>query len=1167
MAAQTLTADSFISRWEKSGAAERANYALFLSELCDLLEVTRPEPAQADSTQNSYVFEHPVLFDDGLGNTTTKFIDLYKRDCFVLEAKQGSDKAEAAKADATSPPKKGRKGTAVRGTHGWDDAMLAAKGQAELYAKALPASDGWPPFLVVVDVGHSIELYADFARTGKTYVAFPDSRSHRIPLRNLTKSEIKERLKKLWTDPLSLDPSRYSAKVTREVAVQLAELAKSLERSKHPPELVASFLMRCLFTMFAEDVGLLPKESFKTFLKSRRGKVDSFPAMTRSLWEAMDRGDFSPILEKKLLRFNGQLFHNAEALPLTDAQLELLITAASSDWREVEPAIFGTLLERALDPGERHKLGAHYTPREYVERLVIPTIVEPLREEWEAAKAAAVTRAKAGKLDDARGEVQEFINRLQKVTVLDPACGSGNFLYVTLEHLKRIEGEARDMLSSLGGVLSFEAVGFTVDPHQLLGIEVNPRAAAIAELVLWIGYLQWHFRTFGNTQPAEPVIKAFRNIECRDGVLSFERKDVLRDDSGNPVTRWDGKTMKTHPVTGEQVPDDTAREPCSRYEDPKEAVWPAADFVIGNPPFIGVRDVRLALGDGYVDALWKAYPDMPRTADYVMYWWHKAAKLVREGKARRFGLITTNSITQTFNGQVVQTHLADEENFSLAFAIADHPWTDASDGAAVRIGMTVGLRGALPGVLGVVENESDTVTLGYCKGRINSDLTVGVDVRAAKPLRSNENLGLQGCKLVGDRKLDGGGFFVQPSERQGLLVGRAELSRFLPRYVVGNHIVKQPREVYAIDFFGLSQEQAREQFPEALQLLYDRVKPARDQNRRESRKRNWWLFGENAPKLRRACQGLTRFIATTEVAKHRVFVFVPLPGTLADGSIVAIAHEDAFVLGVLSSRIHVTWALAAGGRMGFGNDPRYQNGPCFSRFPFPVCSDEQKAKIRNVAERLDAHRKRQQAMHASLTLTDAYNVFAKLRAGEALSTDEKGTHDKGLVSLLKDLHDELDRAVFEAYDWPTSLGEQQILERVVALNAVRVSEENRDEVRWLRPDFQKPAGDAGTQSPLPLTEEEETVSTAKTVAARTPWPKALAAQAQAVRVALTAQSGPITAERLAKTFLRARVDKVAELLETLASLGQAIEISEGRYVSAAQRGGRQRQPMASTSAP
>ncbi len=304
-----------------------------------------------------------------------------------------------------------------------------------------------------------------------------------------------------------------------------------------------------------------------------------------------------------MLRFNGGLFESAEALPLTDEQLDLLIDAGLKEWRDVEPAIFGTLLERALNPIERHKLGAHYTPRAYVERLVMPTIIEPLREQWTAVQAAAVTLAHRGEAVRGPRRGSGLPPRAVRHDRLDPACGTGNFLYVTLEHMKRLEGEVWDALKGFGETqAAFEGFGLTVDPHQFRGIEINPRAAAIADLVLWIGYLQWHFRTFGNRMPAEPIIHAYHNIECRDAVLEYDGKEPLRDENGEPVTRWDGRTMKRHPVTGEDVPDETARVPVYRYINPRKAEWPEADYIVGNPPYIGDKRMRSAFGDGYVEA-------------------------------------------------------------------------------------------------------------------------------------------------------------------------------------------------------------------------------------------------------------------------------------------------------------------------------------------------------------------------------------------------------------------------------------------------------------------------------------------------------------------------------------------------------------------------------------
>ena len=426
----------------------------------------------------------------------------------------------------------------------------------------------------------------------KALCAIPGYEQFRVLLPELTRDEVRVRLKTIWLDPLSLDPTRHAAKVTREIAERLALLGRSLEADGHNPERVALFLMRSLFTMFAEDIGLLPKNSFRDLLRGLRGRPQSFAPMMRGLWANMDKGGFSPELGEDILRFNGGLFENTEAIALDAEQLELLINAAEADWSAVEPAIFGTLLERALDKDERARLGAHYTPRAYVERLVLPTIVEPLRADWEAVKAAAVELADAGDKAAAISELRRFHANLCGTTILDPACGTGNFLYVALEHLKRLEGEVLDLLASLGEMPTLEGPGLSVDPHQLLGIEANPRAAAITELVLWIGYLQWHFRTRANAKPAEPVLRNFRNIEHRDALLTWQREELVRGPDRQPLTRWDAGTRKPHPVTGKMVPDEEARGRGHAVIGAQPAKWPKADFIIGNPPFIGGKDIR-----------------------------------------------------------------------------------------------------------------------------------------------------------------------------------------------------------------------------------------------------------------------------------------------------------------------------------------------------------------------------------------------------------------------------------------------------------------------------------------------------------------------------------------------------------------------------------------------
>jgi len=1142
------TVEEFVARWEASGAAERANYQLFLSELCDQLQVPRPDPTKPDDKENGYVFERAVTFQHGDGTSSAGRIDLYKRSCFVLEAKQGSDKQGPADPLASEPFKPQRKGTAVRGTKGWDDAMLAARGQAEQYARALPQEEGWPPLLLVVDVGHSVEIYSEFSCTGKAYLPFPDPRSHRIRLQDLAKAEVRERLRLAWSNPHQLDPSKHSAKVTREVADKLARLAKSFEHSGHSPEKVGNFLKRCLFTMFAEDVNLIPRGSFTNLLKSLKGQADKYAPMAESLWQTMRDGGFSPVLREKLLRFNGGLFEDAEALPLTEPQLALLIEAGSADWKDVEPAIFGTLLERALDPRERHNLGAHYTPREYVERLVLPAVVEPLRADWEAVLAAAVTLAKQGRLDKAVTEVKAFHQQLCEVRVLDPACGSGNFLYVTFEHLKRLEGEILNALEGFGETQTMlDLAGSVVDPHQLLGLEVNPRAAAITDMVLWIGYLQWHYRTRGDVLPPEPVIKKFRNIECRDAVLAYDSVEPVLDEQGQPVTRWDGVTTKTHPVTGEQVPDEAARVPRLRYLKPREATWPETDFVVGNPPFIGSSRMRQALGDGYVEALRETYKEVPESAEYVMYWWHKAAKLARQGKVRRFGFITTNSLPQTFNRKVVQHHLEAKEPLSLVFAIPDHPWVDSADGAAVRIAMTVGQGGDLPGQLQRViaeragGGEGLAVDIQGKTGKLYGDLTIGADVAGSYPLLANCELSNRGVCLFG------AGFIVTPQEAELLGLGRIPgLERHIREYRNGRDLTQTMRGVKVIDLFGLTAERVRSRFPEVFQWVLERVKPERDHNNRAARRENWWLFGETNPKLRRQLSGLSRYIATTETAKHRFFVFLD-QSILPDNMLVNIASDDAWLLGVLSSRIHVTWALAAGGRLGVGNDPRYNKTRCFETFPFPSGTELQRERTRQLAEALDAHRKRQQEQHPELTMTAMYNVLEKLRSGEVLSVKEKQTNEQGLVSILRQLHDELDAAVADAYGWPTDLPAEEILARLVTLNRERSREETQGLIRWLRPEFQNPQGaHPAAQDAFSLDDETIPTTSAKV---KQPWPKSLPEQVRAVRDALAQQTEPTSALKLARLFLRGRESSVSELLETLASIGQAREVRKGEYVA------------------
>ncbi|TSE31884.1 class I SAM-dependent DNA methyltransferase [Tepidimonas taiwanensis] len=1162
---------AFITRWQAASGSERANYQLFLTELTEALGLPRPEPASDDTRDNAYVFERRVDIAHADGSVTRGFIDLYRRGSFVLEAKQTGLELDSG---------------------GWDRAMLRAHAQAESYARALPAEEGRPPFIVVVDVGRSLELYADFSRTGATYVPYPDPAHHRVRLADLADPTIQERLKLLWLDPLKLDPARESARVTRAIADRLAQLAKSLEAAGHDAQRVAHFLMRALFSMFAEDVGLLPKQdgvgAFTGLLQSVRNKPGAFvPALTL-FWQAMNQGGFDARLLAPIRRFNGGLFADPDVIPLTRAQIDELLDAARADWRQVEPAIFGTLLERALDPRERHRLGAHYTPRAYVERLVQPTLIEPLRAEWQTVQVAASHYFAQGKPDKARAEVEAFHRRLCHVRVLDPACGSGNFLYVALELMKRLEGEVLNLLADLGDTQGRLAMaGVTVDPHQFLGLEINPRAAAIAELVLWIGYLQWHHRIHkGLNDLPDPVLRDFHNIEHRDALIDHDGVDYETDEAGRLRTRWDGVTTKPHPVTGEPVPDETAQVPIERYRNPRPAAWPEADFIVGNPPFIGNKRMRLALGDGYVEALRAAYPEVPESADFVMYWWHKAAEAVRQGRARRFGFITTNSVTMIFNRRVLEAHLnAPQTPLKLAFAIPDHPWVDAADGAAVRIAMTVGAADVDEGELQIATIEApksktflndthltsgqfltrgsqdvDTYDIRVTsrRGIIHPDLTIGANVAGATALRSNNGISYRGVIP------HGAGFIVTPAEAEALGLGRVPgLEQHIRAYRNGRDLTDRPRGVMVIDLYGLTADEVRSRYPAVFQWLYERVKPERDHNPRKTRREHWWLFAESQPKMRNSMTGIPRYVATPHVAKHRCFQFLDST-ILPDDKLIAIALDDPFALGILSSRLHVAWALAAGGTL--EDRPVYSKTTCFETFPFPDADTgltaALRARIGELAEAIDAHRKRVLVEHEALTLTGLYNVLEKLRAGDPLTPKERAIHENGLVSVLQTLHDELDEAVFAAYGWgdlaaelvgrpgattpfkakspEQAQAEEELLTRIVALNARRSAEEVQGLVRWLRPAYQNPAGAAAIQTSAGLEAEADTTPA---VTASLAWPKTLREQIAAVRALVTAT--PQSVEALAARFAKKPVKTVAAVLAALADLGLAVETENG----------------------
>lgn len=1083
-------------RWQNAERGERSNAQLYLTELCEALGVEKPRPRGS-----GYEFEHPVRIVRRDGSETVKPADLFKDGCFLLEAKDEAQPGETT-----------------------DRLLRRAFGQAMEYASHVKG--GPPPYLMVLDVASTVLVWD---RWHGTYGGFQAARRIELPTLHQRSADTLF-LQDVWERPQARDPRQRAEAVTKEIAAHLADLAGEMEGEGLDQERVSKFLIRCVFTFFAEDVDLLPDRPFEQLIELAMATPEEFVPAAEDLWRAMDHGTRFGV--RKLLRYNGHFFREAEALPLTEKGLAVLREAARADWSEVEPAIFGTLLTRALDAQERHRLGAEFTPPAYVERLVRVTIEEPVREEWTLVQGEVLQLRASGRAADARKaekRLRTFHERLRSIRVLDPACGSGNFLYIAMEALKRIELELRRELEAVTGQpeLSIEEVG----PAQFHGIEVKLWAREIAELTLWIGFHQWWRRTHGHAQPPEPILQDTGTLECRDAVLA---RDSTREDPSR--SRPDPTLRMPSPVTGELIPDPNAVLPYIEHVGARQAPWPVADFIVGNPPYMGRGRQRDAFGDGYVDALRASYEDVPDNADYVMYWWYRAAREVAAGRAKRAGLITTNSIRQRHNRAVVEAAAAGGAD--VIWAVPDHPWVDETGSAAVRVSMTV--VGRTPGARMLVEVDNEARVVRERRvPRLNADLSPHADVprAAGVPLKANQGLSSQGFILVGD------GFVLDPEEGTRLMRADPEGPNLVRPYLTGRDLTQRRRDQYVIDFGLRDHDQVREH-PVLYDVVRDRVKPLRDANARAAYRENWWRFGEARSSFRPALADLPRYIATVETSKHRFFLFVD-GLTAPSHTVICIALDGAYHLGVLSSRIHSAWALAAGGRLGVGNDPRYQKKHCFDPFPFPHPTSEAAAAVADLADRIHTHRDAALERDQTVTMTAMYNVVAKLRSGEALTPKERKVHALAACGVLRDLHDELDEAVAACYGWSWPMADEEILERLVALHDERVAEEQAGDVRWLRADHQLPRFGGGRGAEQLEGIREEAPDDGIRPGSMGAWPVSAAEQLAAVKSSVVASPG--SAREVATRFKGAKVAIVERHLETLLLLAEVHADQEGRY--------------------
>jgi type II restriction/modification system DNA methylase subunit YeeA len=943
-----LTWYEFVRLWKDSELAERSGYQQHFNGICEILG--QPTPAASDQVGDTYTFEKHVA--KNLGGTG--YADVWKRGHFAWEYKRNHS------------------------------SLTAAYKQLLDYRENLEN----PPLLVVSDF-ERFEVHTNWTNTAKRVYKFTLQdllRHEQTPTCPLPPTDV---LRCLFTDPDQLRPDKLAEKVTRDAAAEFAAIAERLELegphrlTVQGKEEVARFLMRLLFCLFADSIGLLPDGIFRKMIGESKTKPQTFGPKLRGLFRSMsNRGEFfGPFA---IYWFNGGLFDGEEPMELSGADLDNLYRASRMDWSAVEPAIFGTLFERSLDKGKRKLIGAHYTGASDIRLVIDPVIVAPLRRRWEAVRAEVDALAEQAAVRNGSGSkairermldlVGGWVTELSRVRVLDPACGSGNFLYVALRSLLDLWLEARQFAAEhrLPTILPE-----MVSPRQLYGIETDFYAHELASTVVWIGYLQWRYENSMGT-PSEPVLEKLNNIEHGDAVLRYDEK---------------GK--------------------------PYEPEWPVADFIVSNPPFLGGKRLRTELGDKYVDDLFRVYEGrVAAESDLVVYWFEKARAESEAGGAKRAGLLGTQGIRGGANRQVLE-RIADSAHIFMAWS--DLPWL--LDGAAVRIS-----------IIGFENLDDDEKTAPILDGNpvptIHPDLTSGANTTNARVLSENAGICFMGTTKVG-------AFDIEPEVARKMLAapvnpnGRPNSDVVRP-WVNAMDVTRRPRGMFIIDFGTEMTEADAALFEMPFEYVRAHVRPLRKKNKRDSYRTKWWIHGEPRPDLRAALAPLERYVITPSVSKHRLFAWQPVE-VLPDHAAFAFTREDDYFFGVLHSRLHEVWARQMGTQLReYESGFRYTPTSTFETFPFPWPPGKEPkrdprvktiaAAAKELVERRDAWLNPPNAEPDELmkrTLTNLYN-------------------DR--PAWLEQIHAKLDAAVFAAYGWPSTLTNGEILERLLALNQERAAD-------------------------------------------------------------------------------------------------------------------------------
>lgn len=964
-----MNVSEFVTKWRLVELTESSASQQHFLDLCEVFN--HPTPAHADPTGENFTFEKGAAKHGG----GQGWADVWKKGFFGWEYK---------------------------GRH---KDLVAAYDQLLKYREALEN----PPLLVVCDMDR-FEIHTNFTATvSKTYEISPN---------DLDSPRNIEIMRNLFFEPWKLRPDATSEAITKEVAERLAQIAQGLRKRGLDAMEVARFLDRIVFCLFAEDVGLLPRKIFSNIIEKSRDPAH-FGKLIGELFEAMNSGgDFG--LET-IRHFNGNLFIESPVLELTALEINHVRAAARLDWSAVDPTIFGTLFQRGLDPDTRAQLGAQYTSREDIETLIEPVVMQPLRREWAETRESIANLLSTGKAKptgkekpltkdvankahrEARGLLRNFHERLAHIKVLDPACGSGNFLYVTLQKLKDLEKE----VLVYGGDKQLGSFLPQVGPWQFYGIEINPFAFELAQTTLWIGYLQW-IQANGFGVPAEPILREMDTFKNMDAILDL-----------------------------------------SDPEHPKEPEWPEADFIIGNPPFLGDKKMRGELGHEYVETLRRLYKGrVPSGADLVTYWFEKARKQIADGKSTRAGLIATQGIRGGKNREILQRI---KDTGDIFFAESDRDWV--LEGASVHIS-----------IIGFDDGqEGDRVLDGHRVSVIHSNLVSSkADTTDAVRLAHNKGVGFIGTTKKAP--LD-----ISDSTAREMLTktnphGRPNSDIIIP-YLNTLDVTRRNRHVWIIDYPINLNEFDAALYEAPFQFVRQHVLPLRQDHREQVQRSAWWRLARPCADLKDAIANLPRFLVTTVVSKYRLFAWIQPPAN-PDHQLVVFANDHDYLLGLLQSRVHEVWALKLGTR--HETRPRYTPTTSFETFPFPVPSSEQESAIATAAKELDALRTswlnppewtREEILEFPGSVDGPWARYVSdaderdigtVRYPRLVPKDDKAAEQlakRTLTNLYNErptwldlAHRKLDEAVFAAYGWEPTLSDDEILTCLLAQNHLRAAE-------------------------------------------------------------------------------------------------------------------------------